>query len=178
MSRYLIAVLLGAAVGGLMGARRSCETGACPLTSNPYVGALYGAAMGFLLISTISGSTPLTNAKENSEMVTTKNSHILEANSDTEFDQQVLKSPVPTLVDLWAPWCGPCRAQLPVVERVAAQAGERARVVKVNVDEAGDVAQRLGVSSIPTLVVFKDGQEVKRFVGVQSESTLVQALGL
>ena len=111
-------------------------------------------------------------------MAMTQNSAILEANTDAEFDQHVLKSNVITLVDLWAPWCGPCRMQLPVIEQVAEKAGDRARVVKVNVDEAGSVAQQLNVNSIPTLIIFKDGKEVNRLVGVQSAATLTRALGL
>ena len=111
-------------------------------------------------------------------MVSTKSSLIMSVTSTDEFQEHVINSPVPTLVDLWAPWCGPCRAQMPILETVAAKAGDKARVVKVNVDDAVEIAQSLGVRSIPTLIVFTDGKETARFVGVQSEAELTLALGL
>ena len=94
--------------------------------------------------------------------------------TDESFDDTVDKGVV--LVDMWAPWCGPCMMQGPIIEKVAEAVGERAKVAKLNVDEGRAVAVRLGVQSIPTLVLFKDGDEVKRFVGVQSEAVLVSAI--
>ncbi|HEO71227.1 MAG TPA: thioredoxin [Candidatus Hydrogenedentes bacterium] len=81
-----------------------------------------------------------------------------------------------SLVDFWAPWCAPCRMQTPILERVSQRVGDLVTVAKVNVDEAGGVAQRYGVQSIPTLVLLKDGDELRRFVGVQSEDVLVSAI--
>ena len=81
-----------------------------------------------------------------------------------------------TLVDFWAPWCGPCKMQIPILEKVADQLGAKAKVAKVNVDDAGAVAAHYGIRSIPTLIVFKDGEAVQQFVGVQSEVALVSAV--
>jgi thioredoxin 1 len=81
-----------------------------------------------------------------------------------------------TLVDFWAPWCGPCRMQGPVVEELAGKYEGKAVVAKVNVDEVADAPAKFNVSSIPTLVVLKDGKEVKRFVGVSSASELGAAM--
>jgi len=81
-----------------------------------------------------------------------------------------------TLVDFWAPWCGPCKMQGPILEKVAESVEGRAKIAKLNVDDAGDVAGRFGVQSIPTLVLFKDGNEVRRFVGVQKHNTLIEAI--
>lgn len=80
------------------------------------------------------------------------------------------------LVDFWAPWCGPCVMQGPIVEKVAATFDGRAKVAKLNVDESGQMAEKYGVRSIPTLIVLKDGKVVQQFVGMQSETQLVSAI--
>ncbi|MDR3238287.1 MAG: thioredoxin [Spirochaetia bacterium] len=76
------------------------------------------------------------------------------------------------LVDFWAPWCGPCRMQTPILEKLAAAGDISAKIVKLNTDDSPAVAHRLGIMSIPTLIIFKDGQEVERMVGVQTEDSL------
>jgi thioredoxin 1 len=80
------------------------------------------------------------------------------------------------LVDFWAPWCGPCKMQGPILDKVAEQIGDKALIAKVNVDEAAPIAAEYGVRSIPTLIIFKDGEKVQDFVGVQQEAVLVEAL--
>ena len=81
-----------------------------------------------------------------------------------------------TLVDFWAPWCGPCRMQGPIIESVAAKLDGRATVAKVNVDDAPQTAAQFGIRSIPTLMIFKDGEAVQQFVGVQQEGQLLSAV--
>ena len=81
-----------------------------------------------------------------------------------------------TLVDFWAEWCGPCRMMGPVLDKLAGQYAGKVTVAKVNVDNEGELAQEFGVSSIPTLIVFKDGKEVNRYVGVTSKTELARAL--
>jgi len=90
------------------------------------------------------------------------------------FDDAIKEGTV--LVDFWAPWCGPCRMQGPILDEVAKQVGDAATVAKVNVDEAPGVAARFGVRSIPTLIVFKNGEVDKQFVGVQQAAALIEAL--
>jgi thioredoxin 1 len=81
-----------------------------------------------------------------------------------------------TLVDFWAPWCAPCMMQGPIVEKVAEKVGKKAKVAKVNVDEARLAATELGIHSIPTLIVFKDGKPAQQFVGVTPENKLISAI--
>ena len=81
-----------------------------------------------------------------------------------------------TLVDFWAPWCGPCRMQGPIIEEVASKTGDAATVAKVNVDQAPQTASRFGIRSIPTIVILNDGEVIKQFSGVQSEDTLLDTL--
>ena len=86
----------------------------------------------------------------------------------TNFETEVLKSDKPVLVDFWATWCGPCQRQTPIIEELS--------VGKLDVDENPSIAQQYGVMSIPTLIVFKDGKEAARLVGLQSKDKLVQTL--
>lgn len=81
-----------------------------------------------------------------------------------------------TLVDFHAPWCGPCRMQTPVLEKVSAKFNDKAKIGSINVDENPNIAAKFGIRSIPTLILFNNGVPVKQFVGLQSENTLVNAL--
>jgi thioredoxin 1 len=98
--------------------------------------------------------------------------------TDTTFKQDVLDATVPVLVDFWAPWCGPCRIAGPIIDQVSEKAGDKARVYKCNVDENPGVASRYGITGIPTVIVFKNGQIDKTLVGVQKENVYLNALGM
>lgn len=97
--------------------------------------------------------------------------------NDENFEQEVLRSDVPVLVDFWAPWCGPCIMQGPIVEEIAKEyEGKSAKIAKLNVDEAPRSAGQFQVMSIPTLMIFKEGRPVAQFVGVQEKSVLTEYL--
>ncbi len=96
--------------------------------------------------------------------------------TSADFDAEVLQSDMPVLVDFWAPWCGPCRMMGPIIDAVAEKYADRVKVCKVNVDEAGDVAGKFGIRSIPTLMIFKAGQQADMVVGAVPEAELSQRL--
>jgi thioredoxin 1 len=96
----------------------------------------------------------------------------------TTFDTEVLQSEQPVIVDFWAEWCGPCRAVSPVLDKIAEERESELRVVKVNIDEEPELAQRYGVMSIPTILLFKDGEPAAAAIGAQPKSMLEKNLGL
>ena len=100
-----------------------------------------------------------------------------DAVTETDFDAQVLESDKPVLVDFWAEWCGPCHAIAPVLDQIAEERSDL-RVVKLNIDEEPAIAQRYGVMSIPTLILFKDGEPAAAAVGAMPKTMLEERLGL
>lgn len=96
--------------------------------------------------------------------------------TDATFEQDVVKSDKPVLVDFWAAWCGPCRMVAPVLEEIAAEHSDKLKVVKVDVDENSNTAAQLGISSIPTLILYKNGKPVERIVGFQPKQRLMSKI--
>jgi thioredoxin 2 len=96
--------------------------------------------------------------------------------SDDGFDEQVLASPLPVLLDVWAPWCVPCRGMEPVIAELAVSLAGKVRVAKLDVDRNPESAARLRIQGVPTVIVFKGGREVTRMVGARDKSELTRAL--
>jgi thioredoxin len=118
-------------------------------------------ARGAALETVIFGGLPMSNAV---------------AVNEESFNKEVLESTIPVLVDFWAAWCGPCRAIAPIVEQIAGEHSGRLKVVKLDVDENGEVSIRYGVMNIPTLLVFKGGKVVERIVGAMPKPALMSRI--
>jgi len=93
--------------------------------------------------------------------------------NDATFQQEVIQSALPVFLDCWAPWCGPCRMLAPIVEQLATELSGRVKVAKLNVDENQQTATQFGIQSIPTMLIFKDGQPVDRLVGAQPKPAIM-----
>jgi thioredoxin 1 len=96
--------------------------------------------------------------------------------TNATFDEEIAGAAEPVLVDFWAEWCGPCKTIAPLLDEIADENAGKLRIAKLNVDENPEIAQRFGVMSIPTLIVFRDGEPAKRMVGAKGKGQLLQEL--
>ena len=96
--------------------------------------------------------------------------------TDVAFDDIVHNSDVPVLVDFWAPWCGPCKMMAPIFEEIADEYADRAKICRLNTDEARDSAIEFGINAIPTLILFKDGKVQKKWVGLTGKKDIIAAI--
>jgi thioredoxin 1 len=98
--------------------------------------------------------------------------------TEANFEQEVLKSETPVIVDFWAEWCGPCHAVAPVLDKIVEERGDELKLVKVNIDEEQGLSIKYGVMSIPTMILFKEGEPAAAAIGAQPKSALERSLGL
>jgi thioredoxin 1 len=98
--------------------------------------------------------------------------------TESTFDQEVIQSDKPVIVDFWAEWCGPCHAVAPVLDKIAEERESELKLVKVNIDEERSLAERYGIASIPTLILFKDGEPSAAVIGAQPKGAIERSLGL
>lgn len=164
--RLLLGVFIGGAIGAGLGYFGKCSSGTCPLTANPYRGAIYGAVMGALLASVFSPTPKEKPASPN----------VVHINSEADFKTLVLDANGICLVDLFSNRCPPCRVLAPTVSSLADKYAGRVTVCKVDVDRAPAVAQRYAVMAIPTVLIIKNGKEIKRLLGLQSETEYIVLL--
>lgn len=156
-------LLAGGGMGAVFGYFGKCSSGTCPLTSTWWRGAIYGAVLGSLFYFISGGSTPAAMNQSTSNVKLVK---------EGEFDAEVAQSPLPVVVDFYATWCGPCKILSPMLDELAGPLTSKIKFVKINVDVAPRLAQRLEIQGVPTLVFFKNGKVVARIVGLPAMDDL------
>ncbi len=150
---------LGTAIGAVLGYVGKCRSGACPLTGNPYGGAMFGALIGVMLaISLQSGYSTDKPAEGGKPLPVVK--------SAEQFRSEVLGADGPVVVKFFATWCGACKQLAPTIRQLAAEYEGRVSFVELDVDEVGEIAQQYGVDAIPAVKVFVGGEVVHSWVGV------------
>ncbi len=174
MLKLAIGVLIGGALGSLMGYYGKCTSGACPLTSTPWRGAIYGAVMGGLLSSLVGGYGGA--EKVDPAIQEAGRSEVVHVTDGVDFQENVLDATQPVLVDMYSDRCPPCRALAPVIDKLAYEFRGKATVAKLDVDALPQIAERYEVRAIPTVLIMKDGKVVQRLVGLKSSDVYADAL--
>ncbi len=164
--KAIVILLVGAGLGALMGHFGKCSDGACPLTANPYRGAMWG----FLLALIVAYPLIVNSLKK----PVPDSDNVIHPASEEDFDKTIASGVL--LVDFYADWCGPCRMLASTINKLADEFQGRAKVVKVNVDKFPALARRFKANSIPNVVIIKDGVVVDRIVGLNKANRYSAAL--
>lgn len=165
LARILIGGLIGLVGGGALGYYGKCSSGTCPLTANPYRGALIGAILGALLGWAFAATGKSADQTSSITTVTTE-----------EFDRQVLEANKPVLVDFFATWCLPCKKLAPTMEKLAQEYHGRINVVKVDGDQSPQLIQRYRIFGYPMALLFSHGVETARWDGARRAGEYRRAL--
>ena len=169
--QLLIGLLIGGALGALMGHFGKCSSGGCPLTANPYRGALYGMFMGAMLAYSL-GMRKIPQKAD----TTTETAALIHVDSSADFERVVLATELPVLADFFSNSCPPCRRLSPTISELAAEYEGRAVICKVNVDLAPELARKYAIRGIPAVLFFMKGEEATRVVGLRSKASYVKEI--
>jgi len=163
----IFTIAIGAGIGAALGHFGKCTSGGCPLTASWRRGALFGAVLGAVVfsISAQTGSGAMNKSTQNVTRIT-----------EAQFEAQVEKATSPVVVDFYATWCLPCKVLSPTLDKLAGEFSGKIKFVKVNVDEAQNLAERYQVEAIPTLLFFKNGKLEDRVSGLLPEHALKSRL--
>lgn len=164
----VVTLAIGAALGGALGYYGKCSTGTCPLTSTPKRGAIYGLVLAALFA--------VPNIMSRARDAVPENSSVVRVKTVAEFELQVAQAMQPVLVDFYSPTCPPCRKLGPTIEKLADQYKDQAVIAKVNVDDLPELARKYGISSIPAVILFSNGQEANRIIGYNAKEIYANAL--
>ncbi len=159
----IVSLLVGAGIGAVLGYYGKCATGTCPLTANPWRGAIYGMVLGLLFHSALgrNGTGAAAGPTANVKLV-----------SRAQFESELAETNRAVVVDFYATWCGPCQRLSPILDELAGPLTNRINFLKVDVDESPELSQCYGVEGVPTLVFLRNGKEVDRLVGLTSREAL------
>jgi thioredoxin 1 len=187
--QLIVGLLLGGGLGAVLGYFGKCTSGACPLTANPWRGAFLGAVVGGVFAfstgvprsgvpatSSVAAQTTGSAPSEPTPSATSAPTAPIHIGSAEAFDRIIQGANQPVLVDFYADWCGPCRMLAPTIEKLAQDFPGRVIVVKLNVDDLSTVASRYGIQGIPAVLVFNQGKEVQRLVGLQPANAYTKVL--
>ena len=168
--KIILGLLIGGILGALLGYYGKCASGACPLTSTPYRGAIYGAVMGlFFTYAFCTTGVNKGSGKQDSQSLV----HI---NCAHDFEEIVLKSDLPVLADFFSKSCPPCRKLGPVVSDLADEYNGKALICKVSMDLAPDLANPYNIKGVPAVLFFVEGKEVERLTGLRRKTDYVRVL--
>ena len=181
--RILTGIGIGACIGALMGYFGKCSSGACPLTANPYRGAVYGAIMGAAFAVVLAGSLtsgrkenraeedrPVNEIKASTASTPAHSDALVHVNNAADFDRYVLNASKPCLADFYSDSCGPCRMLAPTMEKLAETYRGKAVVCKVNLDAAPGLAPPHRIMGIPAVLFFDSGKETHRLIGLRQQA--------
>jgi len=180
--QLVLGILIGGALGMLLGYFGKCSTGTCPLTANSWRGGFYGMIAGAVFALAVPTSRPGADAlspggiSEAVETGSAADSKVQYVVSTADFEDQVLQAELPVLVDFYSDSCPPCRMLGPTIEKLAASYDGRALVCKVNVNRLPQLAARYGIRGIPAVYFFVTGHERNRLVGLRSEKAYTSVL--
>jgi len=174
MLKVIIGIAVGVALGALMGHFGKCSSGGCPLTANPYRGAIYGGVMGALFAFSFAGTSQ--SVKADAGGAAAESTAIVHINSAADFEKYVTNADKPCLADFYSDRCGPCRRLAPVIAKLADKYDGQAVVCKVSLDAAPGLSAPYGIRGIPAVLFFDGGKEVKRVVGLRSQAAYEKIL--
>ena len=173
--RLAIGVGIGVCIGALMGHFGKCSTGGCPLTANPYRGAIYGGVMGALFAFSFAGRSQYPKSDAGAE-IAAESSNVVHVNNATDFKKYVTDAKLPCLADFYSDNCRPCRMLAPKLEKLADEYIDKAVICKVSLDAEPGLAQPYGIRGIPAVLFFENGQEIKRVVGLKMQGKYAKIL--
>ena len=175
--RLILGIAVGMALGALVGHFGKCSSGACPLTANPFRGAIYGGILGAVFAFSLAGSgRPKVNAAPSESMTprggpgkAAQVDAVVHISTPADFDRYVLNALEPCLADFYSDSCGPCRMLAPTMKQLAAKYDGRAVVCKVSLDSAPGLAAPYKIRGIPAVLFFDGGKEVHRLIGLRRQ---------
>lgn len=158
---YLLLFLLGGAIfGALMGCYGKCSSGACPLTANPFRGAIWGALIGLMLGFSFTQNGTVVSAADSQ--------NIVEIRDIKDFDAKIAENKV-VVADFYATWCPPCKELSPIFANLSNQYTQKALFLKIDIDKNKELAKKFNIEGIPCVVFFKDGKERSRLMGLRTD---------